>query len=84
MGLTAKTNIVPEIKPALTEVEFDDLVGDFTINVVKQDGAINSCQMHFNLYLKSIEVIKIFKPKKKNNRHFCDFVVDEEKYSFAN
>jgi len=84
MGLTAKTNIVPEIKPALTEVEFDDLVGDFTINVVKQDGAINSCQMHFNLYLKSIEVIKIFKPKKKNNRHFCDFVVHEEKYSFAN
>lgn len=83
MGLTAKTNIVPEIKPAITEVEFDDLVGDYTINVVKQDGAINSCDMHFNLFLKEIKINKVFQPKKKNNRHFCDFYVDEEKFSFG-
>lgn len=84
MGLTAKTNIVPEIKPAITEVEFDDLVGDYTINVVKQDGAINSCEMHFNLFLREIKINKVFKPKKKNNRHFCDFYVDEEQFTFAN
>jgi hypothetical protein len=83
MGLTAKTNIVPEIKPAVTEVKFDDLIGEYTVNVVKQDGAINSCKINFNLFLKEIKILQTFKPKKKNNRHFCDFVVDEEKFSFA-
>lgn len=83
MGLTAKTNIVPEIKPAVTEVKFDDLIGEYTINVVKQDGAINSCKMKFNLFLKEIKLLKTFKPKKRNNRHFCDFMVDEEKFTFA-
>jgi len=81
MGLTAKTNIVPEIKPAVTEVKFDDLIGEYTVNVVKQDGAINSCKINFNLFLKEIKILQTFKPKKKNNRYFCDFVVDEENFS---
>lgn len=82
MGLKAQTNVVPQIQPARTEVLFEDLIGDYTVNVVKQDGAINTGEYHFNIYKKEILLSKQYKPKKKNNRLFCTFQVAEDEFSF--
>lgn len=82
MGLKAKLNSVPRIQPARNESLFEDLFGDFTINVVKQDGAINSADFHINIYNKEFKLLKQYKPRKKNNRHFCEFQVAEYEYSF--
>lgn len=82
MGLKAKLNSVPQIMPARKEILFEDLIGDYLVNVVKQDGAINSAEFHLNIYKKEILLKKEFKPKKKNNRLFCKFKVVEEDFSF--
>ena len=82
MGLRAKTNVVPLVQPARTEVLFQDLVGDYTVNVVKQDGAINTAEYHFNIFKKEILLTKQYKPKKKNNRLFCRFEVALDEFSF--
>ncbi len=82
MGLKAKTNVVPQILPARTEILFEDLIGDYIVNVVKQDGAINTGEYHFNIFKKEILLIKQYKPKKKNNRLFCKFEVAEDEFSF--
>jgi hypothetical protein len=82
MGLKAKMNAVPDVQPARTEILFEDLIGDYTVNVVKQDGAINAGDVHFNIFKKEILLTKEYLPKKKNNRLFCKFMVDEENFSF--
>lgn len=82
MGLKAKMDTVPQIMPAQSENLFEDLFGNYTINIVKQDGAINSAEIKVNLINKSINIIKKYLPKKKNNRQFCEFVVDEDKFTF--
>jgi hypothetical protein len=82
MGLKAKTNVVPQIQTARKEILFEDLVGDYTVNVVKQDGAINTGEYHFNIFKKEILLTKQYKPKKKNNRLFCTFEVAEEEFTF--
>lgn len=82
MGLKANMNVVPLVQPASAEILFEDLIGDFTVNVVKQDGAINSGEFHFNIFKKEILLNKEYKPKKKNNRLFCRFFVDLENFSF--
>ncbi len=82
MGLKAKMDSVPQIMPAQCENFFEDLFGDYTINVVKQDGAVNSVEIKINSINKSIEIIKKYLPKKKNNRNFCEFVIDEDKFTF--
>lgn len=82
MGLKAKMDAVPQVAPAVKEVYIQDLFGDYTINVLKQDGAINSAEYYFNLYKKEILLKKQYKPKKKNNRLFCEFAVATERFSF--
>lgn len=82
MGLKAKSNVVPQIQPARTEIYFEDLIGDYVVNVVKQDGAINTGEFHFNIFKKEILLKNQYKPKKKNNRHFCNFEVSENEFSF--
>jgi hypothetical protein len=82
MGLRAKTNVVPLVQPARTEILFQDLIGDYMVNVVKQDGAINTGEYHFNIFKKEILLTKQYKPKKKNNRLFCRFEVALDEFSF--
>lgn len=81
-GLKAKMDAVPTVQPARKELLFEDLVGSYVVNVVKQDGAINTADYKFNIYKKEITLAKEYKPKKKNNRHFCSFEVAEDKFSF--
>ena len=82
MGLKAKTNVVPQIQPARTEIYFEDLIGDYIVNVVKQDGAINTGEYHFNIFKKEIILTNQYKSKKKNNRFFCKFEVAEDEFTF--
>ncbi len=82
MGISAKSNMVPEVQPARTELNFEDLVGEYTVHVVKQDGAINSAIINFNIFSKEIKIEKEFKPEKKNNRLFCKFDIEKNKFSF--
>jgi hypothetical protein len=82
MGLKAKMDAVPRVQPARKELLFEDLVGKYVVNVVKQDGAINSADYRFNIFKKEIILEKEYKPKKKNNRLFCKFKVAEEEFSF--
>ncbi len=82
MGISAKPNMVPNVQPALTEIEFEDLMGEYTVNVVKQDGAINSAVFNYNIFSKEIRIEKEFMPDKKNNRLFCKFGVEKDKFSF--
>lgn len=83
MGLKALTNRAPQIQPARTEIPFEDLIGDYTVKVVKQDGAINCADFSFNIFTKEIKLLKEYKPKKKNNRLFCKFKVAKDEFSFG-
>lgn len=82
MGLKAKTNQVPAVQPAVTKVSFEDLIGEYTVNIVKQDGSMNSGVFKFNTFSKEIKLLKEFVPEKENNRLFCKFQVDESLFSF--
>lgn len=83
MGLKAKMDAVPRIQPAKKELLFEDLVGDYVVNVLKQDGAINSADFRFNLFKKEIVLEKEYKPQKKNNRVFCKFKVAQDEFTFS-
>lgn len=84
IGLKAKNDYVSKVQPAFADVDFDELYGEYIINIIKQDGSINSALVDFNIYKKEIKVIKTFLPEKKNNRLFCTFEVDNSLYSFSN
>ncbi len=72
-GLTSKQNYYTEVCPARSEILLENLFGNYTVNIIKQDGSINSAVYDFNLYMKKITLIEEFLPKKKNNRKFCEF-----------
>jgi len=78
MGLQTKTNYVPKLEAAKAELLLENLTGEYTVNVIKQDGSINSAVYDFNVYKKEIKLKKVFIPEKENNRKFCDFVVAEQ------
>lgn len=82
MGLKARMDMIPQVQPARKELLFDVLTGDYIVNVVKQDGAINVGEYYFNIYKKEIILKKEYKPKKKNNRFFCKFAVANDEFSF--
>lgn len=82
LGLQTRTNYLPKTEPAMTDVLFENLLGQYTVNLIKQDGSINSAVYDFNIFKKEIKLIKKFMPEKKNNRLFCDFDVSESEYSF--
>lgn len=82
LGLKAKMDAIPVIQSANKIILFEDLIGDFTINVLKQDGAINSADLHFNIFKKEIVLNKEYKPKKKNNRLFCKFEISFDEFTF--
>jgi hypothetical protein len=82
LGLKNLDNYRTEVKPASAEIYFDDLFGKITVNVIKQDGSINSGLYEVNVYKKHMELIEEFLPPKKNNRKFCSFFVDKKRFSF--
>lgn len=81
-GLQTRTNYIPTTEPAAADILFEDLFGQYTVHVLKLDGTINSAVFEFNVYKKEIQLIEKFLPEKKNNRWFCDFAVDESRFTF--
>lgn len=82
LGLQTRTNYLPKTEPAVTDVLFENLYGEYTVNVIKQDGSLNTAVFDFNIFKKNIKLIKKFIPEKKNNRLFCDFDVAEDEFTF--
>lgn len=83
MGLKSTNNYTNEPGPAIGVVNFEELYGRHTINIIKQDGSINTVVLEFNIFKKSIELITESVPEKENNRKFCTFRIAEEKFTFA-
>lgn len=83
MGLSAQTNMAPEVQPARTDILFKDFVGEYTFNIIKQDGCINSVLYDFNTFKREIKIIKEYLPEKENNRWFCKFGVSLKENTFA-
>lgn len=75
---------LPKVQAATAEIDFEDLFGKYTLNIIKQDGSFNSAVLHFNIFKKEIALIKEFLPQKKNNGKFCTFGIDKSMYSFSN
>jgi hypothetical protein len=82
LGITPKQTYFTEVGPAKSEVFFEDLYGEFTLNIIKKDGSINSAVVDLNVYKKEIKLLQEFLPPKKNNRKFCSFLVDQESFTF--
>lgn len=84
LGLTAQNDYLVQAQPASAEIDLEDLFGEFTLNIIKQDGSINSAVLKFNIFKKEIELLKEFLPPKKNNGKFCSFEIDNSLFSFSN
>ncbi len=82
LGLKSKTNLAPRVQPARTEISFEDLIGDYAVKVVKQDGCINEAHFYFDKFNKNIKLKETYIPEKENNRRFCEFLVAEEEFEF--
>lgn len=82
MGLNALQSYRVQPLPAVSYLHFEDLFGDFTINVIKQDGSVNSADVYFNVFKKEITLKKEFLPSKKNNRKFVVFKVEPQLFTF--
>lgn len=83
LGLNTKQSYYTVVAPAKADLFFEELFGRHTVNIIKQDGSINSAIFDFNIYKKEIKLIEEFLPKKKNNKKFCDFMVSAIDFSFA-
>ncbi|MCX8105561.1 MAG: hypothetical protein N3D80_06805 [Ignavibacterium album] len=84
LGLTAQNDYLTKVQPATAEVDLEDLFGEYTLNIIKQDGSINSALLNFNIFKKEISLIKEFLPQKKNNGKFCTFEIDNSLFTFSN
>lgn len=83
LGLKTEQAYLVEPKAAESELIFDELYGKYTVNVIKQDGAVNTAVYDFNIYSKEIKLLEEYVPKKKNNRRFCTFETDSDMNSFG-
>lgn len=82
LGLTPRQTYYTQPGPAKSEVFFEDLYGEHTINIVKKDGSINSALVDFNVFKKDIKLLEEFLPPKKNNRKFCSFSINQTNFTF--
>jgi len=82
LGLNTRQSYYVSPNPAVTELLFEILFGKYTVNVIKQDGSINSACLDFNIYKKEIALTEVALPQKKNNRTFARFAVPSELFTF--
>lgn len=84
LGLNTKPGYINNFGSARNEVIFENLYGKYTLNIIKQDGSINSAIVDFNIFKKSIELVKVFLPEKENNREFVKFEIAISKFIYSN
>jgi hypothetical protein len=83
LGLTAMNDYVAKVQPANVEIDFEELFGEYTINILKQDGSVNSALVKFNIFKKEIVILKEILPEKKNNSKFCTFEINKENFTYS-
>ncbi|MBK7868531.1 MAG: hypothetical protein IPJ75_16925 [Ignavibacteriales bacterium] len=82
LGLNTRQSYHVQAGPARVDLQFEDLYGVYTFNVIKQDGSINSVVIDFNIYKKEMILVEESMPDKKNNRLFCSFKLSPERNTF--
>ena len=82
LGLNTRQSYHVQAGPARVDLQFEDLYGVYTFNVIKQDGSINSVVIDFNIYKKEMILVEESMPDKKNNRLFCSFKLAPERNTF--
>lgn len=83
LGLNAAQTFTSGPLPAFEDLDFEDVYGVHQINLIKQDGSINSVEIDVNPFNKKLIVLKEFLPEKTNNRLFSSYSIVPEKFSFA-
>lgn len=83
LGLQIEADYINKSGSAECDIYFDNLYGEYNINIIKQDGSINSAIIDFNIFKKQIKLVKIFLPVKKNNRRFCNFEVANDRFTYS-
>lgn len=83
LGLHTKSDYVNVSGSADCVLCFENLYGRHIINIIKQDGSINSALIDFNIFKKQIELVKFFLPDKKNNKKFCNFEIANDKFTYS-
>ena len=83
LGLKTKLDYIKNTGSAVCEVLFENLYGKHTINIIKQDGSINSAVFDFNVFKKRIDLVEVFLPEKKNNREFVKFKIASDKFNYS-
>lgn len=58
LGLSPKQTYFSEVGPAKSEVSFEDIYGEHTVNIIKKDGSINSAIVDFNVFTEVTQSIK--------------------------
>jgi len=81
-GLNMKHSYLVEPRSAYKELLFEDLYGEYTINLIKQDGSINTAILNFNIFRKEMVLVAEKIPSKKNNSRFCTFIIEKEYFTF--
>jgi len=81
-GLNMKHSYLVEPRSAYKELLFEELYGNHTINLIKQDGSINTAVVNFNIFRKEMKMISDKVPPKRNNSRFCKFTIEEEMFTF--
>lgn len=81
-GLNMKHSYLVQPRAAYRELLFEDLYGDYTLNLIKQDGSINTAVVNFNIFKQELKLISDKVPSKKNNSRFCKFIIEKELSTF--
>lgn len=83
LGLSTNNSYYTNSYSAVSFLRFEELFGDFTVNVVKQDGTVNSALVAFNIYNKSIEIRSTSSGNDGEDRIFCQFETDSSQFTFG-
>lgn len=83
LGLSTNNSYYTNSYSAVSFLRLEELFGDFTVNVVKQDGTINSALVSFNIFNKTIEIRSTSSGNEGQDRIFCQFETDNSQFTFG-
>lgn len=82
LGLNALQSYIVQPKPARSDLYFEELLGAYKINIIKQDGSINSAKFYFNIFKKEILLLEENISSKKSSKIFSKFFIDNSAFTF--
>jgi hypothetical protein len=82
MGLVNKQTYLTEVSPASGKVYFNDLFGDYKVNVINSDKSVNSINIYVNEYEKELKIKEVL-PVEKGKNLFCIFETAKKSDTFG-